>query len=91
MHGILLLRLSAVTAYFLVNARELAASELSLQQSPLDKTIEEIGEKIEKAENICEKLMILMEKTKIWKTSSKNMHGKKRAPLSNQTGEMYFR
>ena len=44
MHGILLLRLSAVTAYFLVNARELAASELLLQQSPLDKTIEEIGD-----------------------------------------------
>ena len=30
MRGILLLRLSAVTAYFLVNARELAASELLL-------------------------------------------------------------
>ena len=52
MHETLLLRLSAVTAYFLVNARELAASELLLQQSPLDKTIEEIGEKIEKAEKI---------------------------------------
>ena len=50
---------------------QLAASELLPEQSPLDKAIEEIGEKIDKAEEICEKLMILMEKTKIWKSSSK--------------------
>ena len=31
---------------------QLAARELLPQQSPLDKTIEEIGEKIEKAEKI---------------------------------------
>ena len=50
---------------------QLAASELLPEQSPLDKAIEEIGEKIDKAEEMCEKLMILMEKTKIWKSSSK--------------------
>ena len=50
---------------------KLATNELLPEQSPLDKAIEEIGEKIDKVEKTCEKLMILMEKTKIWKSSSK--------------------
>ena len=33
----------------------LAASELLPEPSPLDKAIEEIGEKIDKAEKTCEK------------------------------------
>ena len=37
---------------------QLAASELLPEQSLLDKALEEIIEKIEKAENTCEKLMI---------------------------------
>ena len=37
---------------------QLAASELLPEQSPLDKALEEIIEKIDKAENTCEKLMI---------------------------------
>ena len=50
---------------------QLAASELLPEQSPLDDAIKEIGEKIDKIEKTCEKLLILMEKTKIWKSSSK--------------------
>ena len=50
---------------------QLAASELLPEQSPLEKAIEEIGEKIDIREKTCQKLMILMEKTKIWKRSSK--------------------
>ena len=50
---------------------QLAARELLPEQSPLEKAIEGIGEKIDKGEKTCQKLMILMEKTKIWKSSSK--------------------
>ena len=50
---------------------QLAASELLPEQSPFDKAIKEIGEKTDKAEKTCEKLMILMKKTKIWNSSSK--------------------
>ena len=50
---------------------QLGASELLPEQRPLDKAIEEIGEKIDKAEKTCEKLVMPMEKTKIWKGSSK--------------------
>ena len=50
---------------------QLAASELLPEQSPFVKAIKEIGEKTDKAEKTCEKLMILMKKTKIWKSSSK--------------------
>ena len=50
---------------------QLAASELLPEQSPFDKAIKEIGEKTDKAEKTCERLMILMKKTKIWKSSSK--------------------
>ena len=50
---------------------QLAASELLPEQSPLDKAIKEIREKTDKAEKTCEKLMILMKKTKIWKSSFK--------------------
>ena len=49
---------------------QLAACELLPEQSPF-KTIEEIGEEIDKADKTCEKLMVLMETTKIWKSSSK--------------------
>ena len=42
---------------------QLVASELL--QSPLDKSLEEIVEKIDKAEQTCKKLMILLEKSKI--------------------------
>ena len=58
---------------------QLAASELLPEHSSLDKTKEETGEKIYKAEKTSEKLMILTEKTKIWKSSSKMlsiMHGR---------------
>ena len=37
---------------------QLAASELLPEQSPLDKALEEIVEKVDKAEKTCEKLMI---------------------------------
>ena len=44
---------------------QLAASELLPKQSLLVKAQEEIVEKIDKAEKTCEKLMILIEKSKI--------------------------
>ena len=50
MHGKLLLRISAVTVYFKEDAKA------------VNPAIEEIGEKIDKTEKTCEKLMILMEK-----------------------------
>ena len=50
---------------------ELAASKLLPEQSPHDKTIEKIRESIDKADKTCERLMIMMEKTKIWTSSSK--------------------
>ena len=56
--GKLLLKILAVVAYFIEDARELAASELLPQQSPLDKALEQIVEKIDKTEKTCEKLMI---------------------------------
>ena len=37
---------------------QLVASELLPEQSPLDKALEEIVEKIDNAEKTCEKLMI---------------------------------
>ena len=37
---------------------QLAVSELLHEKSPLDKTLEEIVEKIDKAEKTCQKLMI---------------------------------
>ena len=45
----------------------LSHSELLPEQSLLDKLLKEIGGKINKAGKTCEKLMILMEKTKIMK------------------------
>ena len=47
--------------------QQLAASELLPEQSPLDKALKEIVEKIDKTEKTCEKLMlmILIEKTKL--------------------------
>ena len=41
---------------------QLVASELLLEQSALDKALKEIVEKIDEAEQTCEKLMILIEK-----------------------------
>ena len=58
MHGKLLLRISAVVAYFIGMLEQLVASELLPEQRPLDKALEEIVEKIDKAEKTCEKLMI---------------------------------
>ena len=58
MHGKFLLRISAVVAYFIGMLEQLVASELLPEQRPLDKALEEIVEKIDKAEKTCEKLMI---------------------------------
>ena len=58
MHGKLLLRISAAVAYFIGMLEQLVASELLPEQRPLDKALEEIVEKIDKAEKTCEKLMI---------------------------------
>ena len=63
MHEKFLMRISEVTAYFIVDTG--AASKLFPQQSLLDKALEKIVEKTDKAENTCEKLMILIEKSKI--------------------------
>ena len=48
---------------------QLAASVLLPEQSPLDKALEEIVEKIDKAEITCEKVMILIEKSRILEES----------------------
>ena len=68
MYGILLLRLSAITAHFIMNARAVSFMWIIAWAEP---TLEEIGEEIDKADKACEKLMELMETTKIWKSSSK--------------------
>ena len=47
--------------------QQLAASELLPEQSPIDKALKEIIEKINEAEKSCEKLMILIQKTKLLK------------------------
>ena len=69
--GILPLRLSAVTTYFIVNARAVSCKSVIAWPELIYKAIEKLGEKIDKAKKTCEKLMILMEKTKIWKSASK--------------------
>ena len=51
---------------------QLAAHELLTKQSPLVKAIEEIGEKIDKAEKTCKKLMILTWKSKILEEKLQN-------------------
>ena len=48
---------------------QLAASVLLPEQSPLDKALEEIVEKIDKAEMTCKKVMILIEKSRILEES----------------------
>lgn len=59
--------LGVLVDYFIKSKKkeELAASELLLEQSPLYKALDEIVEKIYKTEKTLEKLMILMEKSKI--------------------------
>ena len=59
--------LGVLVDYFIKSKKkeELAASELLLEQSPLYKTLDEIVEKIYKTEKMLEKLMILIEKSKI--------------------------
>ena len=54
--------------------QQLAASELSCEQSLLDKALKEFVEKIDKAEKTCEKLMlmILIEKSKILEEKLQN-------------------
>ena len=48
---------------------QLAASELLPEQSLLNKALEEIVEKIDKAEMTCKKVMILIEKSRTLKES----------------------
>ena len=52
---------------------QLVASELLLEQSALDKALKEIVEKIDEAEQTCEKLMILIEKSKILEEQLQNV------------------
>lgn len=59
--------LGVLVDYFIKRKKkeELAASELLLEQSTLYKALDEIVEKIYKTEKMLEKLMILIEKSKI--------------------------
>ena len=69
---------------------QLAASELLPEQSPLDKALDEIGDRIDKAKKTCEKLMILMERRPRYRRVApkclQNMHGRnfKRAMMNFQ-------
>ena len=57
MHGKLLLRISVVVAISLWMLEQLVGNELLPDQSLFDKALEEIVQKIDKAEKSCEKLI----------------------------------
>ena len=65
--------------YYIKSKRkeQLAESELLPEQSPLNKILEEIAGNIDKAENTCEKLMILIEKSNILEEQLRNICLKK--------------